>query len=227
MEISAGTAGIAAIVIAYLLGSIPGAYLVTRLMTGKDIRKLGGGNAGARNVYREVGLKAAIPAAIIDVGKGVAAIAIAKFALQSPSLFVELAGLAAVAGHIWSIYLRFSGGNGLSAAIGVLSITMTEELVIILGIMLVLTALTRNPVLSLSIGFLSLPVSSGFIEESSWRAVTFSILLIAMMVVSFWPTAKEALAKAGSKKKLVAELVRLDGAEKQQKRSTKNKKPVS
>ena len=83
--------GVFAVIIAYLVGSIPGAYIITRLMTGKDIRKLGGGNAGARNVYREVGLKAAIPVVIIDVGKGVAAVAIAKFVLEAPSLFVVLA----------------------------------------------------------------------------------------------------------------------------------------
>ena len=67
--------GIIAIIIAYLLGSIPAAYIVTRLATSKDIRQLGGGNAGARNVFREVGLGAAIPVAIFDVGKGAAAVA--------------------------------------------------------------------------------------------------------------------------------------------------------
>lgn len=205
--------GVIAVIIAYLLGSIPGAYIVTRLATGKDIRKLGGGNAGARNVYREVGLKAAIPVAIIDVGKGVAAVAIAKFVLVAPPLFVVLAGLAAIAGHIWSVYLKFSGGNGLSATIGVLSLIMTRELLIILGIMLVLTIVTRNPVLSLNIGLLSLPVSAWFLEKS-WLAVIFSVLLLLMMLLNFLPTARAAWAKAGSKANLLAELVRVDKASK-------------
>ncbi|MFC1943501.1 glycerol-3-phosphate acyltransferase [Chloroflexota bacterium] len=63
--------GVIAVIIAYLLGSIPAAYIITRLRTGKDIRQLGGSNAGARNVFREVGLGAAIPVAIFDVGIGV------------------------------------------------------------------------------------------------------------------------------------------------------------
>ena len=109
--------GFMVIVIGYLLGSINSAYIITRLLTGKDIRQLGGGNAGARNTLREVGLRAAIPVAIFDVGKGAASVAIAHWLLNiplyEPNLFVLLAGVAAVAGHMWSIYLKFTGGNGL------------------------------------------------------------------------------------------------------------------
>ena len=214
--------GVIAVIIAYLLGSISGAYIVTRIATGKDIRKLAGGNAGVRNVYREVGLRAAIPVAIIDVGKGAAAVAIAKFVLVAPPVFIVLAGLAAVAGHIWSIYLKFSGGNGPSAAIGVLSLIMTRELVIILGIMLVLTIVTRNPILSLNVGLISLPVSGWFLEQS-WLAVIFSILLLLMMLLHFLPTAKAALAEAGSKEKLLTELLRMDEAARKQKRGKKSR----
>jgi acyl phosphate:glycerol-3-phosphate acyltransferase len=68
---------IIAIVTAYLIGSIPFAYIFTRLGTGKDIRQLGSGNGGAHNVFREVGLKIAIPVAFFDVSKGAAAVFIA------------------------------------------------------------------------------------------------------------------------------------------------------
>lgn len=203
--------GVIAIIIAYLLGSIPSAYIITRLATGKDIRKLGGGNVGARNVLREVGLGAAIPVAIFDVGKGAAAVFIAYWLLAAPPLFVLLAGLAAVAGHMWSIYLKFSGGNGLSATIGVLSLLMTRELVIVLGTMLVLTVITRNPVLSLNISLISLPLSAWFLEKSG-LLVAFTILLILIMVFHFLPTARAALVKAGSRENLVAELLRKDKA---------------
>ena len=201
--------GVIAVVIAYLLGSIPGAYIITRIATGKDIRKLAGGNAGVRNVYREVGLKAAIPVAIIDVGKGVAAVLIADFVLTAPPLYVVLAALAAVAGHIWSVYLKFRGGNGLSVAIGVLSLVMTRELLIVLGIMLILTVITRNPILSLNIGLLSLPVS-GWLLEKSWLAEVFSVSLLLMMLLHFLPTARAAIAEAGSMDKLLVELLRMD-----------------
>ncbi|MFC1932165.1 glycerol-3-phosphate acyltransferase [Chloroflexota bacterium] len=203
--------GVIAIIIAYLLGSIPSAYVFTRLATGKDIRQLGGGNAGARNVFREVGLRAAIPTAIFDVGKGAAAVAIASFLLNVPLFFVLAAGLAAVAGHMWSIYLKFTGGNGLSATIGALSVMMRWELLIVLGLMLILTAIIRNPVLSLNISLLSLPVSAWFLEKS-WLPVVFAILLILMMVLNFIPTARTALATAGSRENLLTELLRKNKA---------------
>lgn len=207
--------GFIAIIIGYLLGSIPSAYIVTRLLTGKDIRKLGGGNAGARNVYREVGLGAAIPVAIFDVGKGAATVAIAHWWLAASPLFVMAAGLAAVAGHMWSIYLKFTGGNGLATTIGVLSLLMTRELVVVLGAMLALTVITRNPVLSLNVSLLSLPVSGWFLEKSG-RYVIFTILLILIMVLNFLPTAKAALAQAGSRENLLAELLRRDKAKKEE-----------
>ena len=109
--------GITAIIIAYLLGSIPAAYIVTRILTGKDIRKLGGGNAGARNVFREVGKAAGVGVGILDMAKGVVSVVIAVWLLGAPSMtlvdapetyqiFILAAGLATVVGHIWSIFLK-------------------------------------------------------------------------------------------------------------------------
>lgn len=205
------TTGIVTIIIAYLLGSINSAYIVTRLVTGKDIRQLGGGNAGGRNVFREVGLGAAIPVAIFDVGKGTASVAIAYWLLNVPLFdmhhFVLLTGIAAVAGHIWSLYLKFTGGNGLAATIGVLAILMPWVLLIVFIIMFILTAVTRNPVLSLNIGFLSMPVSAWFFEKS-WLPVVFSIIIIMMLVINFLPTARTALVKAGDRKNLLSQLLK-------------------
>ena len=101
-----------AIVIGYLLGSIPSAYIATRLATGRDIRQMGGGNVGGLNTYREVGAIPALAVGIVDIGKGVAAVAIAYWLLDVPQLFVVLAGLAAVVGHTWMVFLKFRGGGG-------------------------------------------------------------------------------------------------------------------
>ena len=203
--------GIIAIIIAYLLSSINSAYIVTRLVTGKDIRQLGGGNAGGRNVFREVGFLAAIPVAIFDIGKGTASVAIAHWLLNVPLFdmhhFVLLAGIAAVAGHMWSIYLKFTGGNGLAATLGVLAILMPWALLVVFAIMFILTAVIRNPVLSLNIGLLSMPVSAWFLEKS-WMPVVFSIVIIIMLVLNFIPTARAALSKAGSRKNLRNQLLR-------------------
>ncbi len=203
--------GVIAIIIAYLLGSIPSAYIVTRLATGQDIRRLGSGNVGARNVFREVGWKAAAPVLTFDVLKGTASIVIALFWLDASLYFVLGVGLAVVAGHIWSIYLKFDGGNGLSPSIGVLAVLMHQELLIALAITLLLTVVTRNPVLSLNISLLSLPVSAWFLGKS-WQPVVFTMALIVMMVINFYPGAREALTRAGSKENLFAELLRKKSA---------------
>jgi len=184
--------GIIALIIAYLLGSIPSAYVITRLAKGKDIRQLGGGNVGARNVFVEVGKGAGIAVGIFDLGKGA----------------------AAVAGHIWSIYLKFTGGNGLATTIGVLSILMTRELLIALAITLLLVVITRNPILSVNISLLSVPISAWFLGNS-WLLVVFFILLLLMMVLHFLPTVKADLVRAGSRENFFAELLRRDKAKKE------------
>lgn len=211
--------GIIAVIIAYLLGSIPAAYIVTRLATGKDIRQLGSGNVGANNVFREAGLGAAILVAIFDVGKGTAAVAIAYWLLDvpihEPELFVLLSAIAVVAGHMWPVYLKFSGGNGLSATIGALTILMPWELLIVIGLLLLLTAITHNVVLSVNIGLLSVPISAWFLEKS-WLLVAFSMVLMVMLMLNFIPTARTALTRAGSRENLFVELLRRNKAKKEE-----------
>ena len=197
--------GVIAVIIAYLLGSIPSAYIITRLRTGKDIRQVGGGNIGARNVFVEVGKVAGIAAGIFDVGKGAAAVAIAYWLSGEHQLFVLGAGLAVVAGHIWSAYLKFSGGNGLATSLGVLSVLMTRELLIALAVTLVFVAMTRNPVLSFNISLLSVPVSGWFFKEGDWLFVIFPILLMIIMILHFLPL---TLAKAGGIESYIDELLR-------------------
>lgn len=202
-----------AIIIAYLLGSIPFAYIFTRLATGKDIRQLGSGNGGANNVFREVGIKIAIPVCICDVGKGAAAVSIAYWLMEVPfrtaDIFVCLAALAVIAGHIWPVYLKFKGGNGLSTTIGSLVIIMPWELLIVIGLLIVLTLITRNLVLATNISLVSVPISAWFIDKS-WEFVGFAIVAAIMLVINFIPTAIKAVAKAGTKENLTRELLRKD-----------------
>ncbi|GAH24685.1 unnamed protein product, partial [marine sediment metagenome] len=145
-----------AIIIGYLVGSIPTAYLVTRLVKGKDIRQLGGGNVGGLNVFREVGRWPALAVGIVDLGKGAAAVAIAYWLLGVPQLFVLLAGLAAVIGHNWMVWLKFSGGKGMGATMGALAVILPvygywQGMVIFLGVILIPFIITRNVALSTGI----------------------------------------------------------------------------
>ena len=214
MIINEPVTGIIVIIIGYLLGSINSAYIITRLIKGEDIRKLGGGNAGGRNVFRSVGFWAAVPVVIWDLGKGAGSIAIAYWLLNVPvydvNIYVLLTAIAVIAGHMWSIYLKFTGGNGLAAAIGAMAMIIPWSLLIVFGIMGILSLLTKNPVLSLNIALLSLPVSS-WLLENEWLLVYFSITIIILMILNFVPTARVALADAGGMKHLVLQLLRKTG----------------
>ena len=207
--------GVIALLIAYLLGSIPAAYIAARLVKGKDIRQMGWGNVGAGNTFREVGKVAGIAVGIIDVGKGAAAVAIAHWLLDAPQLFLLAAGIAAVAGHIWSIYLKFTGGRGLATALGVLSVLMPWELLIVFAITIILIVITRNPVLSVNLSLLSVPVSAWFLEQS-WLLVIFPIVLMLILALNFLPRAIEDSVEAGGIGNYVAELLRMGRANKKE-----------
>ena len=106
--------------LSYLLGAVPTSYLAGRLFRGIDLRQHGSGNLGATNLYRVLGWRFAVPVGLFDVAKG--AIPVVLFAPQvSASQRVALAcGIAAVVGHVYSVFVRFRGGKGVATAAGVM-----------------------------------------------------------------------------------------------------------
>ncbi len=111
-------AGLASLLIGYLLGSFLPAYFIGRIK-GVDIRKVGSGNPGTMNTYHQLGLPAAAVTALYDALKGLASMGIA-YALHAPAAFIYLAGLFAVVGHMFPFYLGFRGGQGAAASVGML-----------------------------------------------------------------------------------------------------------
>ena len=107
------------LILAYLLGSIPTGQIVVKKVRGVDIRDYSSGNVGAANVFRVVGPKPAALVLLIDLIKGFVPIAIARSLLSSP-VGVVAVGVAAICGHIWSIFLGFKGGKGVLTALGTL-----------------------------------------------------------------------------------------------------------
>ncbi len=199
--------GIIVIVIGYMAGSIPSAYIVTRLARKRDIRQLGGGNVGGLNVYREVGIWSAVAVAIIDIGKGAAVVAIAIWLLDLSSIFVMLAGLAAVIGHNWMVWLKFRGGKGVGTTIGALAVAMPlygywQDLLIFLGIIVAIIVITRNIALSMGTALLFLPLII-WLGTKSGTATIMVIILGLVIAIKFFPTARAAWAKAETKKDFV------------------------
>ena len=130
--------------IAYLLGSIPFAYIIGKL-SGLDVRKVGDRNVGTFNIFRHAGLIAGIATLIADVGKGALAIVIAN-ALSGHEMVVFGAGVAVVIGHNWPVFLRFRGGRGLAVVIGVLLALLPIEMLIAAAIGIAVLVVTRNSI---------------------------------------------------------------------------------
>ena len=197
--------GIIAVVLGYLLGSIPTAYIVTRVAKGRDVRHLGGGNVGGLNVYREVGFLPAAVVAIVDLGKGAAAVAIAYWLLNLSVPFVLAAALAAVVGHNWMLFLKFSGGKGMGPAIGSLFVLLPLYgyplgLAFFFAVAFILFGITRNVALSMGAGLVSLPFITWLgmrsIPEYQTEFIIFSVVLGLIILARFIPTALRAAARA-------------------------------
>lgn len=128
----------------YLIGGAPVAYLTGRLLRGIDIRQHGSRNVGASNVWQTVSRAAVAPVGLAEIGQGALGVASAKAMGQSRTVQV-LAGLAALAGHNWSPYLRFSGGRGVGHAIGFMSVLSRPALAAFTGLSLIGVALRAVP----------------------------------------------------------------------------------
>ncbi len=114
-----------AVLMGYLLGAIPFGLLMGRLTRGIDIRAYGSHRTGATNALRTLGAGPAALVFILDIGKGVAAVLIARFLLPADSASLTewaaaAAGFAAIVGHNWSVFIRFTGGRGVSTSTGAL-----------------------------------------------------------------------------------------------------------
>lgn len=132
---------LAAIAIGYLLGSFPSGYVVGRLR-GIDVRQWGSGSLGGTNVLRSAGPWAAVLAVLGDVAKGVLAVFAAKALIGSPSAEV-LAGLAAILGHDFSIFVTFSGGRGVATTLGALGALYLPASIILSLLGLAVVAVSR------------------------------------------------------------------------------------
>jgi glycerol-3-phosphate acyltransferase PlsY len=105
------------VVVAYLIGAIPIAYIFGRSLKGIDLRDYGSANVGASNVYRSVAHWAVVPVGLLEIAQGMVGIMLAKF--LGLELGVQVAaGLAAITGQAWSVFLGFSGGRGVGPSIG-------------------------------------------------------------------------------------------------------------
>ncbi len=148
----------------YLLGSIPFGWLAGKWLAGVDLRELGSGSTGATNVLRQVGKGPALVVFLLDVLKGSAAVLLARILLQpllasaSGDWWVVGAGLAALAGHSWPIWLGCKGGKAVATGLGMLLGLVPAVGLACFGLFLATLALSRIVSLSSVVAALSLPL---------------------------------------------------------------------
>ena len=183
------------IILSYLLGSIPTSYIVGRFSVGRDIRRIGDENAGAANAYRELGSRAGIFVGVIDAAKGSAVILIAQVANMSQPI-VLLAGVVAVVGHNWPVFVGFRGGRGVSTTIGILYILVTIPMLILTLPTLLILIIKRNVTPAMAFLFITLPLVDLFFKIPT-QYIVYGIALPALVgITTFFRTRPKALRQA-------------------------------
>jgi glycerol-3-phosphate acyltransferase PlsY len=167
------------VLLAYLVGSIPMAYLAGRSLKKIDVRQYGSGNVGTSNVWVHVGKWVVVPLAAFDVlVKGAFPVYLTQELDADPWISV-LAGLATVAGHNWSLYLKFTGGRGITVVAGVLLVLAWQELAVGLMIVLVGWLIFRSSALWVGISMSLIPVWSVVFGEP----LSVTVLCVALVII--------------------------------------------
>ncbi len=170
--------------LAYLIGSIPFAYFITYHLRHVDIRTLGDGNPGGKNVFHQVSPLAGLLVTLLDVGKGMAAIFLAQ-AFGISDLALLWVGAAVIAGHNWSIFLHLNGGQGMATTVGVFFALMPVQTLAAILIIAVMLLVLRNWDLACAIGFGSLPMLEWWSHQSS-ELIVYTIALLPLIGIRKW-----------------------------------------
>jgi glycerol-3-phosphate acyltransferase PlsY len=184
------------LVVAYMLGSISSAVWIARTRHGINIREHGSGNAGATNILRVLGPKAALPVFVFDFLKGLVAVQFIRFTSLdnqiNPELYTgyEIAlGICAVIGHIFPVFASFKGGKGVATVAGVLVAISPYAMLIALAVFLITFLITRYVSLSSIMAALTFPIFViflfGFIlKTASVTLQCFSIIASTMIIIT-------------------------------------------
>jgi len=180
------------IIISYLVGSIPTAYIFGRVIKGVDIRKFGSGNVGATNAMRLLGKKIGVTVLLLDILKGFLAVFILGNLFKNRGLlprdaFLIMLGVAVICGHNWTVFLSFKGGKGIATTFGVLIAFACNipGLNIILGLTILtwLVSFLISRIVSASsvIAAISLPIYMAVFKQP--RLMLYATMLLSAFVI--------------------------------------------
>jgi len=180
---------ISIIIISYFLGSLPTGFLIGKYLKNIDLRTIGSGSTGATNVLRNVGKWPALFVFIIDVGKGLIAVTIAKeLANQglidsNQGLIEVLAGISAISGHIWPIWLKGKGGKAVATGLGMFLALSWKVGLASLGIFLIVLAKSKFVSLSSIAAAILLPIFMFFNLGNASHPYFVISLIVSLLVI--------------------------------------------
>ena len=197
---------IASLVLSYLLGSIPSAYLAGRFSKNVDIREVGSKNMGAMNTFYTVGITAGLAVLAVDIGKGTLAVFLTEKILSLPnqptSLWMYASGIAVVLGHNFPVWLKFRGGKGGATCIGVLARLIPWGCPFYLAIFLLILGITRFPTLSYAVAFIAFPFVAWLWYHNTILAI-YAVLILLIPGLLYIPRIIEMRKKGGGSWKRV------------------------
>lgn len=175
------------LVSAYLIGSVPIGYIVGRVFFRRDIGTAGSGNIGATNALRAFGTTVGVIILLLDMLKGFGTIMLAKAVLGSDSGWIAACGLAAILGHIFTIFLRFKGGKGVATAGGVFLALAPLALLMTLLSFIVITAITRYVSLGSILGALGFGImvimQQLMLVKPDYPLMVMSVAVVLMIIL--------------------------------------------
>ncbi len=173
------------LIFGYLLGSFPSGYLAGKLVSGIDLRSVGSGSTGATNVLRHIGKVPALIVFILDISKGASTVVIAS-ALSFNDSIVVLAGIAAIAGHIWPIWLNWKGGKAVATGLGIFLGLSWQVGLACLGVFLLVFSFSKIISLSSIIAATSLPIIMVFSFQKYNFSFPYLIISLISMIFVLW-----------------------------------------
>jgi len=170
------------LLVSYLLGSFPSGFLYAKNLKGIDLRDVGSGSTGATNVLRNIGKWPALIVFILDVLKGFIAVKIAYFFLYD-NIFQVLAGLFAITGHIWPIWLKGKGGKAVATGLGMFIALSWKVGLASFGTFLIVVSLTQIVSLSSITAALFLPIYMLIHTGTFKNPFTIFSFIVAIIVI--------------------------------------------
>jgi glycerol-3-phosphate acyltransferase PlsY len=171
-----------ALVVAYLVGSIPFGYLLVRWKTGEDVREKGSGNIGATNVLRTTGRSIAVATLLLDIAKGLFAVWLADKLSGGSPLWMSLAALAVMGGHAFPVFLKFQGGKAVASFIGTFLYLTPIPMIAALLVFAIVVVATQQISMGSIVAAGSLPLAAWLIEHPP-LIVIFATLVAAVFVI--------------------------------------------